>query len=319
MFFTIIDQIFTIDLLTATIRLSTPIALAAIGATICERSGVVNIAMEGIMMIGAFFSLWISYLVGNPWIGLLAGMFFGGCYSLLHAWATVTLHLDHTVSGAVLNIMAIGITRYMMVLAFGHPGTSETISLTLTDFRFSIPFLSKIPILGPIFFDQTPIVYFMYLTVLFFSWFMKRTKVGLHIKAAGEHPLALETIGISVYKIRYLGVVISGILGGVAGAYLSIENQATFTEGMVNGRGFIAMAAMISGGWTAIGSLLASLFFGLAGAFQLRLQILEGVNMPIELFTIIPYVAAVIAVAGLVKKSRGPKAVGKDFIIVKEE
>ena len=213
--FILASEIFNVDLLAASIRLSTPIALAAIGATVCEKSGVVNIAMEGIMIVGAFFALWISYLTGNPWIGLLAGIVFGGLYSLIHAWATVSLHLDHTVSGAVLNILAFGLTRYMMVLAYGHPGTSDTIMLTLADYRFAVPLLSKIPILGPALFDQTPIVYFMYIAVIFFTWFMKKTKVGLHIKAAGEHPLALETIGVSVYKIRYLGVVISGLLGGV--------------------------------------------------------------------------------------------------------
>lgn len=313
------SQIFNVDLLAASIRLSTPIALAAIGATICERSGVVNIAMEGIMIVGAFFALWFADLTGNPWLGLLAGMAFGGMYSLIHAWATVSLHLDHTVSGAVLNILALGITRYMMVLAYGHPGTSDTIMHTLADYKFAVPVLSKIPVIGPGLFDQTPIVYIMYIAVIFFTWFMKKTKVGLHIKASGEHPLALETIGVSVYKIRYLGIVISGLMGGIGGAYLSIENQSTFTENMTNGRGFIAMAAMISGGWTPIGSFIASLFFGFADAFQLRLQVSGNLAVPGELFTIIPYVATVAAVAGLVRKSKAPKADGKDFIIEKEE
>lgn len=315
----LVSQIFNVDLLTASIRLSTPIALAAIGATICERSGVVNIAMEGIMIVGAFFALWFTELTGNPWIGLLAGLAFGGLYSLIHAWATVSLHLDHTVSGAVLNILALGITRYMMVLAYGHPGTSDTVMHTLADYKFAIPGLSRIPIIGPSMFNQTPIVYLMFVAVIFFTWFMRKTKVGLHIKAAGEHPFALETIGVSVYRIRYLGVLISGFMGGIGGAYLSIENQATFTEGMTNGRGFIAMAAMISGGWTPIGSFLAALFFGFADAFQLRLQVSGGLSVPGELFTIIPYVATVAAVAGLVRKSKAPKADGKDFIIEKEE
>jgi simple sugar transport system permease protein len=190
---------------------------------------------------------------------------------------------------------------------------------TLADYKFAVPVLSKIPVIGPGLFDQTPIVYIMYIAVIFFTWFMKKTKVGLHIKASGEHPLALETIGVSVYKIRYLGIVISGLMGGIGGAYLSIENQSTFTENMTNGRGFIAMAAMISGGWTPIGSFIASLFFGFADAFQLRLQVSGNLAVPGELFTIIPYVATVAAVAGLVRKSKAPKADGKDFIIEKEE
>jgi simple sugar transport system permease protein len=224
--------------------------------------------------------------------------------------------MDHTVSGAVLNILALGVTRYLMVLVYGHPGSTSTIPVNLAHFRFAIPLLSDIPILGPIFFNQTPVVYIMFIMVIFFTWYLKKTKVGLHIKAAGEHPLALETIGVSVYRIRYLGVVISGLMGGLAGAYLSIENQASFTENMTNGRGFIAMAAMISGGWTPIGAFLAALFFGFAEALQLRLQV---PGIPGEFFTIIPYVATILAVAGLVRRSRPPKADGKDFIIEKEE
>jgi simple sugar transport system permease protein len=310
------SQIFNVNLLSASVRLATPIALAAIGATICERSGVINIAMEGIMLVGAFFALWFAQIFGNPWMGLLAGFVFGGIYSMIHATATVSLHLDHTVSGAVLNILALGITRYLMVLVYGHPGSTSAIPVTLASYRYAIPGLSKIPVLGTILFNQTPIVYIMFIAVIFFTWFMKKTKLGLHIKASGEHPFALETIGVSVYKIRYIGVVTSGLMGGLAGAYLSIENQASFTENMTNGRGFIAMAAMISGGWTPIGSFVAALFFGFAEALQLRLQV-PGV--PGELFTIIPYVATVAAVAGLVRRSRAPKADGKDFIIEKEE
>lgn len=317
--FIAVSQIFTVELLTATIRLSTPIALAAVGATICEKSGVVNIAMEGMMIVGAFFALWFADLFGNPWIGLLAGIAFGGVYSLIHGWATITLHLEHVVSGAVLNILALGLTRYMMVLAYGHPGTSSTIPITLTDFRWEIPLLSKIPVLGEALFNQTPIVYMMYVVVIFFTWFLKKTKVGLHLRAAGEHPLALETIGVSVYKMRYLGVLISGLLSGLGGAYLSIENNASFTENMTSGRGFIALAAMISGGWNPVGALIASLFFGFTDAFQLRLQVLNLISVPPQIFAMIPYVATIIAVAGVVRRSRAPKADGEDFIIEKEE
>jgi simple sugar transport system permease protein len=173
--------------------------------------------------------------------------------------------------------------------------------------------------LGPIFFNQTPIVYFSFILIIFFTFFLKKTKLGLHIKAAGEHPLALETIGVSVYKMRYTGVFISGMMAGLAGAYLSIENAVSFTEGMSNGKGFIAMAAMISGGWTPIGAFLASLFFGFADALQVRLQIAVSLNIPEELFIILPYVLTVAAVAGLVRRSRPPKADGTDFMIERPE
>ncbi len=311
-------SILNVDLLVATIRLSTPITLAAIGATICERSGVVNIAMEGIMIVGAFFAAIVALKTGNPWLGLVAGVVAGGLFSLIHAAATVSLHLDHVVSGAVLNILSFGITRFLLVLAVGHPGTSDPIPVTLSEFQFAVPLLSKIPILGPVFFNQTPIVYLSFILVIVFWVFLFRTKTGLHIRAAGEHPLALETIGVSVYKMRYLAIFISGLSSGLAGAYLSIENSSAFTEGMSNGRGFIALAAMISGAWNPIGAFLAAVFFGFADALQVRFQILKVIPVPSEIFIIFPYVATVVAVAGFVRRSRPPKAVGTDFIIERE-
>ena len=314
-FFSIINA----DLLFAMVRLATPIALAGIGAVICERSGIVNIALEGIMIIGAFFAVIGAYFTGSPWAGLLTGVLAGGVFSLIHALATVTLHLDHVVSGAVLNILAFGVVRYLMVMIYGHPGTTEPIARGLAEFRFAVPLLSKIPVIGKILFNQTPIVYFSFLLVIAFAFIMRRTKLGLHIRAAGEHPLALETIGISVCNIRYIAIFISGLMAGLAGAYLSIEHNVSFTEGMTNGRGFIAIAANISGGWNPVGAYIASLFFGFADALQVRFQVLKLVNVPAELFIILPYVLTVAAVAGFVRRSRPPKSLGEDFMIERLE
>ena len=306
------------DLLVATIRLSTPITLAAVGATICERTGIVNIAMEGLMIIGAFFSALFAYTTGNPWVGVLAGVVFGGIFSLLHAFATVTLHLDHVVSGAVLNILAFGITRYLMILTFGHPGTTDPIPVSLAQYQFAIPLLSRIPVIGRALFAQTPIVYMSFILVAASTFFLFRSKAGLRLRAAGEHPLALETLGVSVVKMRYGGIIISGLTSGLAGAFLAIENGSAFTEGMTNGRGFIALAANISGGWNPVGSFLASLFFGFADALQFRFQAIRLLAVPAEVFIMFPYVVTVIAVAGLVRRSRPPKAVGTDFMIERE-
>lgn len=314
-FFSIVNG----DLLYAMIRLSTPITLAAIGAVVCERSGIVNIAMEGIMIIGAFFAVLGAYVSGSPWVGLIVGVLAGGVFSLIHAVATVTFHLDHVVSGAVLNILAFGIVRYLMILVYGHPGTTEPIAKGLSDFRLTIPLLSKIPVIGRALFDQTPIIYMSFALVIIIALVMKKTKLGLHIRSAGEHPLALETIGISVYKIRYIAIFISGLTSGLAGAFLSIEHNVSFTEGMTNGRGFIALAANISGGWNAVGAFIASLFFGFADALQLRLQVFKVVNAPAEIFIILPYVLTVVAVAGFVRRSRPPKAVGTDFMIERQD
>ncbi|MFO8042874.1 MAG: ABC transporter permease [Alkalispirochaeta sp.] len=310
---------FIVNLLSAMVRNATPIGIAAMGAVVCERSGIVNIAMEGIMTIGAFTAAIVAGATGNPWLGLLAAIVFGGIFSMLHAFATVSLHLNHVVSGAVLNVLALGITAYLMILIVGHPGTTDSIPVSLSAYRWAIPGLSRIPILGRMFFNQTPIVYFGFIMIPLFTWFLNRTKVGLHIRAAGEHPLALETIGVSVYKMRYLGVLVSGLVGGMAGAYLSIEGNVSFSEGMTGGRGFIAMAAMISGGWHPVGAFIAALFFGLADALQVRFQVFRVLNVPEELFIILPYVLTVVAVAGLVRRSRPPKAVGTDFMIERTE
>jgi ABC-type uncharacterized transport system permease subunit len=312
-------SILNVNLLVATVRLSTPITLAAIGATICERSGIVNIAMEGIMIVGAFVAATVAFITHNPWLGLLAGVAAGGLFSLIHAAATVSLHMDHVVSGAVLNILAFGVVRYAMVLVYGHPGTTDPIRHSLANYQAAIPLLSDIPVIGQPLFNQTPIVYMSFLLVICFAILLKRTKFGVHLRAAGEHPLALETIGISVARIRYLAVLISGLTSGLAGAFLSIENNVSFTEGMTGGRGFIAMAANISGGWTPVGSFLASLFFGVADALLVRFQIIKLLKVPPEIFIIFPYVATVVAVAGLVRRSRPPKAVGTDFMIEREE
>jgi len=310
-------SIFNVELLIGTIRLSTPIILASIGATICEKSGIVNIAMEGVMIIGAFFSTIITLKTNNPWLGLLAGVMFAMIFSLIHAVATITFHLEHVVSGAVLNIVALGLTRYLMILIIGHPGTTDLVKKSLGQYKYAIPFLSKIPVLGPVLFNQTPIVYMTFIIVIAITIFLNKTKTGLHIRAAGEHPLAIETLGISVSKMRYLAVLISGLLCGLAGTYLAIENGTSFTEGMTNGRGFIALAANISGGWNPIGSFLASLLFGFADSLQFKLQASKIINMPSEIFTMFPYIITVILVAGLVRKSRPPKALGLDFSIEK--
>ncbi|MBN2444623.1 MAG: ABC transporter permease [Spirochaetales bacterium] len=310
--------IFNVELLHSTIRLSTPITLAAIGATICERAGIVNIAMEGLMLIGAFAATFFAYVTGNPWIGLIGGVIAGGLFSLLHAYATVTLHMDHVVSGAVLNILALGLTSYLLILAFGRSGTSDPIPVSLAEYEYAIPLLSGIPVIGQVLFHQRPIVYISFILIIFFTLFLYRAKKGLHIRASGEHPLALETIGVSVTRIRYLAVVISGLTSGLAGAFLSIENSNVFTQGMTGGRGFIALAANISGGWNPIGSFLAALFFGFTEALQYRMQAVKLIDLPSEIFVMFPYIATVIAVAGFVRKSRPPKAVGLDFRIEKE-
>jgi ABC-type uncharacterized transport system permease subunit len=305
----------TPQLLEATIRLSTPVTFAALAAVVCERSGITNIAMEGIMLVGAFFAAWVGWKTGSPWYGLLGGIAAGALFSLLFAWAAVSLHINHVVAGAIMNILAFGLTRYLMMVFYGRQGTSEAIAETLHHYKFAVPLLSDIPLVGQALFNQTPLVYLSLLSVAAWAWVFKRTRLGLSMIASGEHPMALETLGRSVYRVRYAAVLFSGVLCGLAGAFLSIENSNSFTEGMTNGRGFIALAANIAGGWRPLGVFLASLFFGFVDAAQLRAQGLGLIKLPSEIFLVFPYVATILAVAGLVRKSRPPAAVGKDFKI----
>jgi len=308
-------SLLTPQLLEATVRLAAPVSLGALASVVCERSGVTNIAMEGVMLVGAFCAAWGAWLTGSPWLGLLAGAVGGVLFSLLFAWAAVSLHMNHVVAGAIMNILAFGITRYLMVVVYGHQGTSPSIAHSLQEYRLAIPFLSRIPYVGPAFFDQTPIVYLSLLAAALWAWIYARTRLGLSMIASGEHPMALETLGRSVVRVRYTAILLAGVLCGAAGAFLSIENADSFTEGMTGGRGFIALAANIAGGWRPVGALLASLFFGFVDAFQLRAQSLGIIRLPSEVFLVFPYVATILAVAGLVRKSRPPAAVGKDFTV----
>ncbi len=308
-------MVFTPQLLEATIRLSTPVTLASIGAMVCERTGVTNIAMEGIMLMGAFFAAAVGYATGSAWLGLLGGIAGGMAFSLLFAWAAVTLHINHVVAGAIMNILAFGFTRYFMNVFYHIQGTSPALPVTLHHYKYALPVLGSIPFVGPAFFNQTPIVYLSLIAVIAWAWILARTRLGLSVLAAGEHPMAYETLGRSVPRIRYFGVLMSGLLCGIAGSFLSIENSNSFTEGMTDGRGFIALAANIAGGWRPLGCFLSSFFFGFVDALQLRVQSSGLLRVPSEVFLVFPYIATIAAVAGLVRGSRPPAAVGKDFTI----
>lgn len=309
----LLAQLLTPQLLEATMRLSTPVVFAAMAAVVCERAGITNIAMEGVMLVGAFFAAWVGWLTGSPWLGLLGGIAAGVLFSMFFAWAAVSLHINHVVAGAIMNILAFGLTRYLMMVIYHRQGTSEAVARTLQDYKFAVPGLSAIPWIGPALFNQTPLVYLSVLSVAVLAWVLRRTRLGLSIQASGEHPMALETLGRSVFRVRYTAIALSGLLCGLAGAFLSIENSNSFTEGMSGGRGFIALAANIAGGWTPLGGYVASVFFGLVDALQLRAQSLGIIRIPSEIFLVFPYLATVVAVAGLVRRSRPPAAVGKDF------
>ncbi|MBM7614054.1 ABC transporter permease [Alkaliphilus hydrothermalis] len=252
-------DIFTMALIYATLRSATPLIITAIGGLISERSGIINIALEGKMLIGAFTAVVVSYYTGNPWFGVLGAIVAGGLMALIHGIVSIKYKANQVVSGTAINILAGGLTVFLLQIIFGVAGTS--------------PQVAKLPSWGRF----HPLVYFAILLVFLTHYVIYYTPWGLRLRAVGEHPSAADTVGINVIRMRYIAVVISGMLAGLAGAALSIGGLNVFVKGMTTGRGFIALAAMIFGKWTPIGALGASLLFGFADALQMRLQ---GIGIP---------------------------------------
>lgn len=310
-----LGSIITPDLFASALRMATPLALAAIGGTICERSGVVNIALEGIMLTGAFFGAAVVLATGQPWLGVLAAVVAGVLMSSIHAFASINLRADQTVSGTAINLLALGLTGFLMELWYDHPGTTDPITVLRPVFHFTSGgdgALAEVwRWVNGILFSHTPIVYIAILIAVIAHFAVYKTRWGLRLRALGEHPRAVDTVGVSVYRGRWVAVLLSGALAGLAGANLSIEQVGSFTEGMTNGRGFIALAANIFGRWTPIGSYLASLLFGFADALQIKLQILRGViAVPPQFFLMLPYVLTVIVLAGVIGRAIAPAASG---------
>ena len=329
-----LSDIITPDLFAAAIRLATPIALAAIGASICERSGVVNIAMEGLMLVGAFGGVMGALLTGSLWVGVAAAIVASCIFASLHAFASINLRSDQVVSGTAINILAIGVTGFLVEMIFGRPGSVgvsdsamaeqvlghpvRTVSTIQPVFDFppgGPGFLGTVwTWINTLFFSYTPIVYAGIFFAVFLTWALFRTRWGLRLRALGEHPRAADTVGIDVIKGRWFAVLISGLMAGLAGANLSLEQVGGFTDSMTNGRGFIALAANIFGRWIPGGAYLASLLFGFADALQLKLQLFSDViKIPPQFFLMLPYVLTVIVLAGVVGRAVAPAALGKPY------
>lgn len=323
----IVTTVLQPDLFASALRMATPLALAAIGGTICERSGVVNIALEGLMLISAFFGVAAALAcpaalgisgVAAAWIGVLAAVLAGVVMSSLHAFASITLKADQVVSGTAINILALGLTGFLIQVFYHRTGTTDSASLLPPLFVFD-PKLSGV--LGTawdwfsgIFLGHTPLVYMTIVIAVFAQWALYRTRWGLRLRALGEHPRAADTVGISVVRGRYVAVLMSGALAGLAGANLTLEQVGSFSENMTSGRGFIALAANIFGRWTPVGSYLASLLFGFAEALEIRLQaFINVIKIPPQFFLMLPYILTVVVLAGFMGRAVGPAAVGKPY------
>ena len=287
--------------------LAVPLVFGSMSGLICERSGVINIAIEGQLLASAFIAGVVASLTQQTIWGLIAAPFAGAAISFLLATFAIKFSVDQVILGFVLNVLVIGLTTYLYKkLLIPYQSTWNT-SPTLGNIE--IPLLAKIPVLGPIFFNQSIIVYLMYAIVFAITFALFKTKWGLRTRAVGEHPTAADTVGIDVNKLRFRNVIIAGMVAGVGGAYFTIGSVGSFGKEMTSGAGFIALAALIFGKWNPIGCLLAALLFGFADNLQSTLSII-GVSIPSEFMLMVPYIATIIAVTGLVGRVRAPAADG---------
>jgi ABC-type uncharacterized transport system permease subunit len=304
-----LDAVINAGLFAATLRFATPLAFAAIGGIFSERSGVVNIGLEGMMLSGAFFGIWAAAWSGSWVVGILMAMVFGGLLALIHAFFSIHLQADQIVSGTAINFLALGVTGYLFRFIYGTEGTPSDVSRIPT---VTVPGLENIPFIGEVIGSMNLMIWLM-LALLVSSWIVLfKTPIGLRIRSVGEHPKAADTVGISVYGIRYASVVLSGMLAALGGAYLSIGFVGSFNENMTVGRGFIALAAVIFGKWRPFPAFAACLLFGFSSALAQRLQ--NEADISANLLQTLPYVLTLIALVGVVGRSRGPAAAGRPYV-----
>lgn len=296
-----------------------PLILGAIGALFSERSGVVNIGVEGIMVIGAFvgivFNLFTADMLGGftPWASLFAAMIAGAIFSLFLAIPAVSFRADQTVTGVALNMLGIAIALFLVKIIFDK---GQTDFITQRFPRFNIPFLEDIPIIGPMFFKSVYGTSILAIAVTIIAWFVIfKTPFGLRLRSVGEHPMAADTMGINVTKMRYIGVMISGALAGIGGAIYAQTITNDFGHATISGQGFMAIAALIFGKWHPIGAMGAALFFGLAQALSIAGSSIPVVqDIPSVYLLILPYVLTILALAGFIGKAVAPKASGIPYI-----
>jgi simple sugar transport system permease protein len=300
-----------IDLLQGTLTTSIPLVLGALAGLMCERSGVINIAIEGQLLTGAFTGAAVASATGGVWLGLIGGSLTGGLVGLILAMFAITFLVDQIIVGVVLDVIALGLTNYLydrvMVPYANTFNTGNTFG------TLKIPVLGNIPIIGPVFFDSNVFLYITYALIVIIQIALFRTRWGLRVRAVGEHPVAADTVGIRVLWTRYRNVILGGLIAGIGGAYLTVGSVGFFTSNISSGFGYIALAAMIFGRWTPLGSVAAALLFGFSYQLQTELSVLR---VPVSSFILLmaPYVATIIAVAGLVGRVRPPAADGKPYI-----
>ncbi len=290
-------ELFTASLVMSTLRLATPLVLAALGGLFSERAGVINIALEGIMLAGAFTAAAVTYAVGNPWVGLLGGIGAGMLIAAIHALACIRYKADQVVTGTAINILMFGMPGFLSGAFFLSSGSTP-----------QLPKEQLIP--------YTPMVMAGLLVPL--TWYvLYRTPFGLRLRSVGENPAAADAAGVSVPLIRYSGVLVSGVLAGIGGAYLSIGQSSLFTRNMTSGRGFIGLAALIFGKWRPVQTMLACVLFGFTEAVSIQMQgvvkLPSGEDIPVQFIQMVPYLLTIIVLAGFIGRSRPPRALGLPY------
>ena len=298
------------------LRLATPLAIGAMAGIWCERAGVVNIAIEGMMLFAACFGFTSLFFLRNTplpletaqLLAVIIAVLSGGLIGLLHGWLSITFRTDQIVSGTVINILAVGVTSFVRreYLLSTEAGAAKL-------GKFAIPILSDLPVIGDAIFTNQPIFFMMFVMLAFTHIVMFNTRWGLRTRAVGEHPHAADTLGINVNRTRWTNVWISGMIAGLAGAWFSLEATGTFNDGMTRGAGFIALAAMIFGKWTPIGAFGAALLFGFSDSLGIRLQIV-GVDFPVQFLQMVPYAVTLVVLAGFIGRASPPKAVGQPYV-----
>lgn len=313
-----------VAILASTIRLATPLVLCALAGMFAERSGVADIGLEGKMLGGAFAAASVAYVTGNPWLGLLAAIGLSVALSMVHAYACVTKGGDQIVSGVAINIMVAGLGPTLAYSWFREGGRTPALTGGGRFAPIHLPFaesLADVPLIGPIYSGllsgHNILVYFAAIMVPVSWWVLYKTRFGLRLRAVGENPAAVDVAGISVQGMRYQALVITGVLSGIAGAYLSTAHGAGFIRDMTAGKGYLALAALIFGKWKPLPTLIACFLFALADAVQVRLQgvSLPGIGeVPGSFIQMLPYVLTVLVLAGFVGRAVAPKAIGQPYI-----
>lgn len=302
-----------------TIASAAPLIFTAIGGVFSERSGVINIGLEGLMIMGAFigivFNLFFADTFGawTPWLALLAAMLVSALLAVLHAVASIAFRADQVVSGVAINMLGLAVALFSVKMIFGK-GQTDFIQQKIP--RFNVPYLEDIPVIGPMFFKLVYGSSIIAIGIAVLAWFIiYKTPFGLRLRSVGEHPMAADTMGINVTKLRYIAVIISGGLAGIGGAVYSQTITNDFGHATINGQGFMALAAMIFGKWHPLGAMGAALFFGFAQALAISSSSISFLaDIPSVYFHIFPYVLTILALAGFLGKANAPKALGKPYV-----